>query len=362
MVKTVRIDNLGKMRLFQRKDRKGNPGVWYVTLARGVHQSLDTRDEETARKILKQMEEDLLDRRLKRLSAADTISLGKFIEDYMGGRGQLSPCTLRADRLALEKFQDWYGNGPVRNISSDVLDNYRQYLDNWVSSPSKKGKRSGKRLEKNSINNYIRHLRGALKTAIRKGYIKDPYLLDNFRTYKVNLEKISYMTKAEVAQLLETAQKHPKMNILVPVMIYTGIARADSVRPIHISLIEGVRYIRYVRHKTGKPIKVPISTELDEYIGHLEPGIHRLTPYKSPDTVSHEFAKIVHQSGLKGVTAHRVRHTLSTLLLEAGAELAVVSELLGHTDISITKRFYLYIVDTRKKQTVELLKIKDKAV
>ncbi|HWR59578.1 MAG TPA: tyrosine-type recombinase/integrase [Thermodesulfovibrionales bacterium] len=57
------------------------------------------------------------------------------------------------------------------------------------------------------------------------------------------------------------------------------------------------------------------------------------------------------------MTPHKLRHTFATLLLEAGAELAVVSELLGHADISITKKFYADVVPELKKKTLELLRI-----
>ena len=80
-------------------------------------------------------------------------------------------------------------------------------------------------------------------------------------------------------------------------------------------------------------------------------------PWTHPDTVGHKFNKIVKEAKLDGITPHKVRHTFATLLLEAGADLAVVSELLGHRDISITKKFYAHVMPGLKMKTIEKLRI-----
>jgi site-specific recombinase XerD len=77
--------------------------------------------------------------------------------------------------------------------------------------------------------------------------------------------------------------------------------------------------------------------------------------WKHPDTLTHHFNQVVKEAGLRGITPHKVRHTFATLLLQAGAELSVVSELLGHSDVNITKRFYVHVVEGLKRRTVELL-------
>ena len=63
-----------------------------------------------------------------------------------------------------------------------------------------------------------------------------------------------------------------------------------------------------------------------------------------PDKVSNEFHRIVEGSKLPHLTLHGLRHAHATLMLAKGVHPKVVSERLGHSNVSITLDVYSHLL------------------
>ncbi|HHY60406.1 MAG TPA: tyrosine recombinase, partial [Clostridia bacterium] len=117
--------------------------------------------------------------------------------------------------------------------------------------------------------------------------------------------------------------------------------------------------------KGSKERVVPIGSVATEYLRlYLQKGRTRLANNKSRNALflnhlgtrltRQGFWKIlkkyVQDAGIKtNVTPHTLRHSFATHLLEHGADLRAVQEMLGHADISTTQ-IYTHITQSRLKQ------------
>jgi integrase len=146
------------------------------------------------------------------------------------------------------------------------------------------------------------------------------------------------------------------METAMAIQYYTGIGRAEICGPIGLS--DGT--LTYRRKKTGKLKVIKISEALRPYLAHLPQGIHRIVPWTSVDTYSHKFAEIAEKAGLD-ISPHKLRHAFAGHALNHHARLEDVSELMDHSSVDITKRFYGHISDERQEQTINLLNLKRKA-
>jgi integrase len=74
------------------------------------------------------------------------------------------------------------------------------------------------------------------------------------------------------------------------------------------------------------------------------------------DNVQTAWQNICRDAGVKGLRLHDSRHTFATRALAAGADIAVVQELLGHADIATTA-IYLHPNEQDKRRAVERLAV-----
>jgi integrase len=68
-----------------------------------------------------------------------------------------------------------------------------------------------------------------------------------------------------------------------------------------------------------------------------------------PDNVSHWFSRICRRAGLGHWHLHELRHSGASLILAQGTDLYVVSEILGHSSVAITKDLYGHLVEGQKR-------------
>lgn len=177
-----------------------------------------------------------------------------------------------------------------------------------------------------TINRRLAVLKRVAKLAYRKwGW------LDNDLGAKIQLlggerKRSRYLTHAEAKALLLAAPR--PISEAFRWMILTGLRRGEFLRvqPDHFR----GRTLYVEVSKSGKPRTIPLPPELDP----------SKFPYGLNETVLERgFQQARLKAGLKGVWLHDLRRTYGTWLMQNGANLGAIRDLLGHSDITMTSRY-----------------------
>ena len=190
---------------------------------------------------------------------------------------------------------------------------------------------------------------------LEKGFTK-------VRTPKIEKKLPVVLTKEEMKALLEAAS-HDKSRLLVE-MLYASGLRISECLSLKVEDVEAAQRIAWVRHgKGGKDRMVILSEGL---VAHLRRYLEREGIVRGPiflgrdgplsvRTAQKIISGLARKAGiLKAVTPHKLRHSFATHLREAGTDLRVIQELLGHASIQTTE-IYTHVSSEEKRRIVSPL-------
>lgn len=79
------------------------------------------------------------------------------------------------------------------------------------------------------------------------------------------------------------------------------------------------------------------------------------TAFVSPRTLMYRYSKILKDANIPHINYHALRHTFATRCIEAGVDIKSLSEILGHSDASITLNIYVHSSMNLKRMELEKL-------
>jgi integrase/recombinase XerD len=198
-----------------------------------------------------------------------------------------------------------------------------------------------------------------------ENYTKDDptRLIESSRSWS----KLPGVLSVEEVQLLldqpDTSKPLGLRNKVILEVIYaTGLRVSELIELKVTDLNPEIGYIRCLG-KGNKERVVPIGSKaLEALQKYLSSGRERLHPrgdylmvnYRggklTRDGVRRIIQKIAKSAGIqKDISPHTLRHCFATHLLERGADLRVLQEMLGHADISTTQ-IYTHVNSKRLKE------------
>ena len=206
----------------------------------------------------------------------------------------------------------------------------------------------------NGVNTYNKSL-GMLKTFTNWALNKDIIKENPFKKIKISRKpgRRDFLTYPEV-QKLEELYFSNKLNTNVQNTLrvflftcYTGLRYQDmrnlQFKDFYRQNFDGkdVDVIKIDMHKTGLPVSIPVIDRARRFLPDKVSKFQKVFNIYTNQTVNKHLKLIAKMVDLKKhLTFHVARYTVGSVFLEHEITIETISDILGHTDIRITKRLY----------------------
>ncbi|MEL6920740.1 MAG: site-specific tyrosine recombinase XerD [Pseudomonadota bacterium] len=289
--------------------------------------------------------------------------------DMMAAERGAAQNTLENYRRDLEDVSAWLDR---RNLEHATSDDLRGYLASMAANgfaPSSQARRLS------SLRQYF----GFLYT---EGYRDDdPTGVIDAPKKRMSLPKV--LSVEEVGRMLDLAADEPRaikvegskahvralrLHAFVELLYASGL-RVSELTAMPVSLLRRNEEWISVTGKGGRDRLIPISQKARDALLRYHSVLERYCDTRDnsflfPDdacagpvarqVMARELKRLAARAGVdpKRVSPHVLRHAFASHLLQNGADLRVVQQLLGHADISTTQ-IYTHVMDERLHALVE---------
>lgn len=216
-----------------------------------------------------------------------------------------------------------------------------------------------------TVNKSLQRFKKVVKTAVTGKLIDtNPFVEHKVKRVITN---VIYLTTAELANLEKQNFSQNRLEQVKDLFVfccYTGLAynEMSKLESKHIVIgFDDNKWIQMIREKTNKLISVPLLQKPKAIIDKYETeNCQYLLPRISNQKFNSYLKEIAEIIGLeKNLTHHIARKTFaSTVLLYNDVPMEIVSELLGHSKMSITQEYYGKIVQKKVSEHIANLEKK----
>lgn len=278
--------------------------------------------------------------------------------DYITAQRRYSPLTVRNYMHDIEEFQAWGESSSTCFLLEEVE---AKDVREWIMylSDAKIGNDEKRTRNSASINRTVSSIRSLFKYMRREGIIETDVFatIHSLRTQKripkfINEQELTTVVERVLSQL-HSDEWVERRNALLVLLLYTSGIRLAEIIAIdrdHFSI--GYDSLR-IRGKGDKERIIPIIARVKEEIRHYitqnfeenicttqEKALFLSEQGKriSRSDVQRSVARLLRECGVQGkCSPHVLRHTFATHLLNDGADLREIQELMGHSSLRATQ-------------------------
>ena len=278
---------------------------------------------------------------------------------YLQTERNASPHTLAAYHSDLAQMLAFALHDKGETVSAQDIDHL--FLRRYLAGLAKSTKKS-------SIGRKLAAIRSFFRFLLRRGIIaKNPAEL--IATPKKEQRLPFHLDIDQATTLMEApddAQKHVLRDRAILELLYSSGLRVSELTGLDFTELDLAGGMVRVTGKGGKERIVPVGCRaqaaLQEYIDQRENMTGKGAVFLNTrgDRINRRSvariidAHVMQIAAFKRISPHTLRHTFATHMLEGGADLRAIQELLGHASLSTTQKYTHVSID-------RLMEVYDKA-
>ena len=284
--------------------------------------------------------------------------IDKYLE-YLKVERKYSNKTILSYKDDLIEYNEFLGNNftNILNIDMNIVNNYMKYLYD-------------RKITKSSISRKLSSIRGLYNYLVREDIIKENHF-NKIQNPKRELYLPKFLKDEELDKIFSVCNSNnptEERDTLIIELLYANGVRVSELVNIKIKDINREEKLIKVLGKGNKErmviynnhTKKALDTYLkDGYNYFNKKSSEYLILNKNGNKLSERYIreiinKKVSQASLDiKISPHTLRHTFATDILENGADLMTVKELLGHESLNTTS-IYTHITNEQIKKTYNL--------
>ena len=305
-----------------------------------------------------------------KISCSQPISFREFVETKWIptelNNSEHRNSTIAFRRYLLLVILDYLGEFPLTDIDDRRVGEYLDYLKNTYKT------KQNKHPSKQTIRHHYCTLNLIFEYAVKQKYITtNPMKVIDVP--KLAKHKVDALTIGEVQVFIKEVAKLPQQQrLMYELLLTTGIRRGEcfglqwgdiDFTNKTICIERNVTYTAQSGITVGLPKtatgirKIPITERVLSLLTDYKTSEERLftltnetflfhsdvSPLlpRDPTYITKHMKKFMKKIGLPDMSPHDLRHTCATILLESGADIKSVQDILGHADASTTLNFYV---------------------
>jgi integrase/recombinase XerC len=267
----------------------------------------------------------------------------KSFLQYIQYEKKYSSCTVFSYHNDIYQFQSFL----TENYSLPIEETQLKHIRNWILQLKSQN------IESSSINRKLSALKSLFKFGLRNNLIKSNPCT-KLQSLKTPKKLPVFFKTSELDNALESTDETKndfseiRNNIILEILYQTGIRRAELIG-LKDSDFNFFSLTLRILGKGNKERIIPISENLkekaEEYI-NLKNQIFDSPYFILTDTGEQSYPNLIYRvvksnmskvSSLNKKSPHVIRHSFASGLLNNGAEISAVKELLGHANLAATQ-------------------------